>query len=983
MGRILGHVSLRARLFAVLLVPLVGMAVFASLWAVDRRSAARDSAHARRQIDLVVETIRALRTLDLLYSEARPVAAAGGPEVLGPITGLVAQKFKDVMDEERTSRAALLGMRGTATPRERSIIDSTVAAIDGVLAATRTDPTKPRFYTARNLDTFRDAASRVRRNVTSLTDDAGDLELVQGASVLVDLADLRAACMWEAVLTLRKASSHRPLSTLSVDRWSTQCRTMERFTLRRLTAGDRVLLGDWRERAAWNAFQAEAVAGRHPAILTAIMTVLNRQSALGSLQDRIAARLQDQAAKAESQASGAFRLAVAVAMSLTVLSLLLGAGMVRTITRGLRRLARQAEAIGAGDLRVEPLPVQGRDETAVLAVAFNQMSATLAILQEQVDTLADGEPASGAIELPGRIGEAVARSVARLAGITGALRTSEEVARLTVANAVEAIWTLDEDGRVVSLNPTAQQLDGRQAGDITGGRLDDHLVWQGLELPGDGMPVPVTELECRVGPPGAEPQDVLVTVRHVSGAAGDRTMVFARDITERKRLEDRLEWDALHDPLTGLPNRTGLRRELLETAEEHSGRPLALMFLDLDRFKQVNDALGHRHGDELLRQVARRLVASVRVEDLVARLGGDEFVIACRVDEDGPEVDQFATRVIETLEQPYRLGGGNGYVSASIGVVVTEDAVDPEELIRQADLAMYRAKHTGRGRVCRYHAEMQDEVRERVAVEARLHGAIAGGEFTAYYQPIVSLSDGSVDHFELLARWFPPDGEPISPGVFIPVAEESGLVIEIGRWALTEAALMAAQLDRRRPGAGVGVAVNISGLHVMQADLVADVRAALAGAGVRPELLHIEITESYMLGEANAHVDAVLAELVAMGVGLSVDDFGTGYSSLTYLRRIPANVVKIDRSYVAAMDTDPNEISIIRMVTTMASGLGMTVVAEGLETERQRVMLIEAGCTHAQGFLIARPMPEGQLWEWMGALQGGLRVPLSWASDRT
>ncbi|HYM58659.1 MAG TPA: EAL domain-containing protein, partial [Solirubrobacteraceae bacterium] len=375
-----------------------------------------------------------------------------------------------------------------------------------------------------------------------------------------------------------------------------------------------------------------------------------------------------------------------------------------------------------------------------------------------------------------------------------------------------------------------------------------------------------------------------------------------------------------------------------------------------DQFKFVNDSLGHPAGDELLRVLAPRLGDSLRAVDTVARFGGDEFVVLCDGVEDELEAMLLARRLAEVAETPVDVAGSPVHVTTSVGVTVAGPDSDVETLIRDADTALYRAKGRGRGRCELFDAPMRAEVTARLELEIGLREALEEGRLALHYQPMVDLRTGSPTALEALMRWTHPVRGPVSPAEFIPVAEESGLIVPLGRWALREACAQVVALgDVELP-----VSVNVSARQLSHPGLVADVGAALADSGLDPRRLWLELTESVLLDERDSPL-STLTELKALGVTLLLDDFGTGYSSLARLQRFPLDILKIDRSFVAEMTTDPRAAALVVAVVTMAASLGLLVMPEGVETEAQREALLELGCVQGQGYLFARPTPAAEL----------------------
>lgn len=438
------------------------------------------------------------------------------------------------------------------------------------------------------------------------------------------------------------------------------------------------------------------------------------------------------------------------------------------------------------------------------------------------------------------------------------------------------------------------------------------------------------------------------------------------DITERKAISERLAHAAIHDPLTGLPNRTLFVDRLglaLERSHRHRNE-VGVIFLDLDRFKFVNDSLGHVTGDELLQILGERLRAAMRPSDTVARFGGDEFVVLCDDMEDSTSVMDVAERVAEAVTQPVSVSGQEVFVTASLGVAVSKGApVEPDDLLRDADAAMYRAKDLGRARTVLFDEEARTRAVDHVQTGTELHHALARGEFEVHYQPVVELDTGLVTGFEALVRWAHPTRGLVMPGEFIPLAEETGLIVPIGLWVLEEACRQTAtwQVSRRarRP---LSISVNLSARQLAEATLPDDLEDILIRTGINPRCVVLELTESALIADIE-HASRALHELHDRGVLIAVDDFGTGYSSLVHLKRFPVRALKIDQTFVDGLGTEPEDTSIVTAVVSLAHSLGLAAVAEGLETPQQLAALRTVGCDYAQGYLFGRPQPARALGE--------------------
>jgi diguanylate cyclase (GGDEF)-like protein len=432
-----------------------------------------------------------------------------------------------------------------------------------------------------------------------------------------------------------------------------------------------------------------------------------------------------------------------------------------------------------------------------------------------------------------------------------------------------------------------------------------------------------------------------------------------RDVSERKAFEEQLAHQAFHDPVTHLPNRAlfneRVRHAVARARREHIG--LAVIFLDLDDFKTVNDSLGHAAGDRVLLEVAQRLATSIRAGDTAARFGGDEFAILLE-DVEGPQsAAETADRVLSVLAQPLHLEQKDVIVRASLGISVVEAGAptDAEELIRNADAAMYIAKGEGKGGYRLFEPAMHERVLARLELRADLQRALDRDEFELYYQPVVRLEDGSVTGLEALLRWHHPERGVVPPGDFIPFAEESGLIVPLGRWVLREGCRQAQAIRERTPfERPLSISINLSVKQLFHSDIVADVRDALTEAGLDPGALTLEITESVMMTDTALAVER-LTELKELGVRLAMDDFGTGYSSLSYLSRFPIDILKMDRSLLEA-GASPVTSGLATAVLALGATFKIDVVAEGIEYSDQWTTLRDLGCELGQGFYFAKPM---------------------------
>ncbi len=431
------------------------------------------------------------------------------------------------------------------------------------------------------------------------------------------------------------------------------------------------------------------------------------------------------------------------------------------------------------------------------------------------------------------------------------------------------------------------------------------------------------------------------------------------DISGQKQTEQQLRHNALHDALTGLPNRLLFMDRLKRSMGRSKQREdylFAMLFLDLDRFKLINDSLGHQVGDQLLVSIARRLELCLRPGDMVARLGGDEFALILDHLKSISDATSAAERVQEELSTPFNIEGQEVFVSASIGIALSLVRYDhPEDLLRDADTAMYQAKKENRGGVKLFSIGMHARALEQMQLETDLRGALSRDELQVYYQPIILLDNWRVAGFEALMRWNHPQHGFISPVQFIPMAEESGFIVTLGLWSLRESCRQLRSWQQMFPAdPPLTISVNLSGRQFAQPDLIEQIQKILTETKIEPGTLKLEITESAIIENTELATDT-LKQLQALGVRVSLDDFGTGYSSLSYLHRFPVNTLKIDRSFVTRMDT-PKNAEIVRAILTLANNLGMDVIAEGVETSEQFLQLTGMKCEYAQGYLFSQPI---------------------------
>ena len=557
----------------------------------------------------------------------------------------------------------------------------------------------------------------------------------------------------------------------------------------------------------------------------------------------------------------------------------------------------------------------------------------------------------------------------RVEARTAELRRSEERYRELFDNAGDLVYTHDLAGHLTDINRATERLTGYAREEAL--RLnvrdlvapEDRAVLQRLLRARD--PLPPTELGIVTRDGRRVPLEVSLR-RIVEAGKPIGVQGIARDISERKRLEARLQHQASHDPLTGLANRALFLDRLqraIRQSQPRRGERFAVLYFDLDRFKTVNDTLGHPTGDRLLTALAQRVQACLDPRTTVARLGGDEFAVLLDNVAGETAATEVATRIAQDLARPFQLGGREVHLTTSIGIVLGPGGyAEPEELLRDADIALYQAKAQGKARQVVFHPRMHATVLALSALEHDLKRALEREEFRLHYQPLVALGSGQLRGFEALVRWQHPERGLLPPSEFIPLAEETGLIVPLGWWVLEAACRQLRAWQEASPACeGLGVSVNLSAKQFAQPDLSERVGRVLQATGLAGHHLQLEITESAVMEHAGA-ATAVLAQLRALDVQLAVDDFGTGYSSLSYLKRFPLDTLKIDKAFVRGLGKDPDDTAIVQAIVSLAHTLGLQVTAEGVETTKQVRRLQALGCTLAQGYLFARPLAPAVAW---------------------
>jgi diguanylate cyclase (GGDEF)-like protein/PAS domain S-box-containing protein len=501
-------------------------------------------------------------------------------------------------------------------------------------------------------------------------------------------------------------------------------------------------------------------------------------------------------------------------------------------------------------------------------------------------------------------------------------------------------------------------------------------------------PYATTVVELTVPHLDGHPRQAEMTVANLLDDPSVGGLVLnTRDISERKQLQEQLMHEAFHDTLTQLANRALFHERVAEALrnEDEDGSTVAVLFLDLDGFKEVNDSLGHAAGDQLLVEVAHRLHSTVRPDDTVARFGGDEFAVLVHAPS-RRYAEGVAERIVAAMDEPFLLGERELHIGASVGLACVEDdetaASDAEQLMRDADLAMYRAKALGGGGWAAYDPEMHASVVARLELEGDLRRALERGEISLHYQPTIDLADNGIVGFEALLRWHHPTRGLVPPAEFIPVAEATGLILPLGRWVLTEACRQAVAWSAETGGRPLKMSVNVSVRQFDRADLPTAVASVLMETGMPAGQLCLEMTESVLMNDTEENL-AQLIRLKALGVQLAIDDFGTGYSSLAYLRRFPVDIIKIDRSFVDQLGVQADDSTLARTIVQLGQSLGISTVAEGIEQITQLTALRRMGCEFAQGFYFSHAVPAEEAGRLLAVESGRLLVEAAAAADQS
>jgi diguanylate cyclase (GGDEF)-like protein/PAS domain S-box-containing protein len=672
---------------------------------------------------------------------------------------------------------------------------------------------------------------------------------------------------------------------------------------------------------------------------------------------------------------------------------------VRTCSEGLQRLALErqngrpaADAFGAVLVDLFLPDSQGIETfdqifralpeipMLILSAEKDEDVAKLAVQRGAQDYLLKSRLDS--YSLPKTLGSMVER-----AANAEALFDEKERAQVTLNSIGDAVMSTDVRGNITYLNVVAESLTGWSGKEAAGRPLEE--VFRIIDATTrEAAPNPMTLAMRENNTVGLTPNCVLIrrdgaetAIEDSAAPIHDRrgqvtgAVIVFRDVSAARALTVRMSYLAQHDSLTDLPNRMLFSDRLTEAIAmaQRYRRNLAVLYMDVDRFKHINDSLGHDVGDRLLQSIAVRLYACVRSSDTVSRQGGDEFVILLSEVTHVEDAGVIAEKILNALKTPYRIDDHDLHLTVSIGIAsYPEDGAEAEALMKNADLAMYHAKDNGRNNYQFFQAEMNVRAVERQSVENGLRKAMGRQEFVLYYQPKMNLLTNAIVGVEALIRWRHPQRGLVPPAQFIPVAEQCGLIVPIGRWVIREACRQA----RAWQDAGlmpVRVAINISAVELHDKDFVASVRSILTETGLEPRYVEFELTETFLLQDSNS-TSLVLRALKDLGVGLALDDFGTGYSSLSYLNRYPIDTLKIDRAFVRDITTDSDDASIVSAVISMGKSLHMSVVAEGVETQEQLAFLKQQNCPEAQGFLLNQPVGAEAFTRLLGRCVGATAV---------
>ena len=666
------------------------------------------------------------------------------------------------------------------------------------------------------------------------------------------------------------------------------------------------------------------------------------------------------------------RATVLSATPVVLFALVMMLWFARRLVGPLQLMTRLLHSIARGHVghNVPPLP---RDEIGAMGDALRAMTSYHHDMTQAATAIANGDLNQTIVPRAAhdQLGHAFVRMSANLREMLTTIQSAEARFRSLVQNAHDAILLINDAGVIAFASPSISCLTGRSPEQVAGRRLgglviaDDESLLRGALSKCAANDDNGAKVELRFAhQDGSIRHCELVLSNRLGDAAVQAIVATCHDVSERRAFEEQLTQIAFHDALTGLPNRA-LLHDRLENAMARAQRDqhkVAAIFVDLDNFKVVNDSLGHGAGDTLLKEVAARLLTTIRMSDTVARLGGDEFVVMLDPCESIEAANEVAERIIAALKSPTDIEGHNIVTLASIGVAFNSDpGMHASDVLRNADTAMYHAKANGKSRHVVFDQTMNDSANERLRLEGDLRLAIERGELELYYQPIIDLESGQMRELEALLRWHHAEFGLVGPNKFIPIAEESGLIIQLGAWVLREGCRQLSLWQKTSSaGRDLSLSINLSTRQFQNPTLFDDIEHTLVEFQLEPKCLKLEITESMMMLDTDKAVE-ILHRLKRLGVKIAIDDFGTGYSSLAYLKSLPIDVLKIDRAFVTGLRSDGPDNAIVRSIIALAKSLDLTVTAEGIETSAQEHELKSLHCANGQGYLFSKPVPQAEI----------------------
>ncbi|MFN8052416.1 MAG: EAL domain-containing protein [Acidimicrobiales bacterium] len=959
-------------LVATLILPLLTSVAFGAVWARDRRAEAQHAQTVADQIDMLsvlsqlqfgIESNRLYRGLSTSLLPAN-VATTTASDAAPKSARLWENGAKLVNSPDELNALT----NGTGATVLKRVIDRHVAQI--------ADPNLP------ELDDNLSGSATDLSSLISLVRSNADRDAVAKTAVFDQFSELQALMLIEAKAFIATLASPEQSQSNVLDIFETGAREdalIDQIVTRlpsklrhQLLTG---LAGDDMAKLRAAVGSDAGIGDKGPSFnetLTPelLKKVQTRYYTLPEIRGELADQVKAESDTTIREANRWVRSSLALAIALAAMIITTAVTISRVVVRRLELLARAASRIGDGDIDEDPLPPGGPREIAEVTIAFNRMSDLLLTLDRQVGAIGNARLDDPSLDktLPGRIGSEIQQSVRLIATTNESLRAAQALAAAIIEAAVDAIITVGADGVIRSANPAANAVAGRSSDDLEGEQIADLFPnlpsFERLIHSPDSIAVTLQRA-------GLDPVPTLISAREIQGSDGAPARAFfIRDISERAAWEERFRYQATHDELTGLPNRFALGEYLQAVEADDDRHAIAVLCIDIDRFKYVNDAHGHHNGDQVMQVVADRLRSSSSAA-YAARVDGDEFAVVIRPSGDPflgangthasheEAAEEVARQIAAELSEAIEIPNERLVLQSCIGIAVAHHAADgTENLLRFAEVAMSIAKESGTGSVRVYDGTMSDLIERRTRLEQRLRTALATEQLEMFAQPIVDLHTERITGVELLARWR-HEGEWIPPDVFIPIAEDSGLIQAVGRWAMGCACSLLE--DLKAAGCDQSVSVNISGLHLIGGEVVAELRSLLEGTTFDRSKLRVELTESFLLSDPDLAARR-LGEIRDLGAKIVIDDFGTGYSSLTYLHALPIDGLKLDRSFVSRLGVDESDETIVRLVNDLAVGLHLDLVAEGVETAEQHRTLLGHGYPLGQGYLWSRPVPIRELW---------------------